>query len=284
VHDWVRADLAADVPAAALEGAAVVVHAAAETAGGFEDHERNTVGATRRVLRAMTAARVRRLVYVSSISVLRPPGPFWERQSERTPRARRPERLGPYAWGKCAAEELVVAADAREEVEARIVRPAALVDWRRPEVPGLVGRRVFGRWVLGLGRPGLPVAVCDVRRAGAVVAWCADRFADAPPIVNLVDPAIRTRGQLLGSFRDHGWRGAVLWVPISLVAGAATTLGVLAALVLGEGRRPLSVWAILRPRRYDTAVAATVIHAADLQAAATGLPAQAPVRVARARG
>ena len=58
VHEWVRADLAREIPADALAGAGVVVHAAAETAGGFEAHERNTVGVTRQVLGAMAAARV----------------------------------------------------------------------------------------------------------------------------------------------------------------------------------------------------------------------------------
>ncbi|HEY6854509.1 MAG TPA: Gfo/Idh/MocA family oxidoreductase, partial [Gemmatimonadales bacterium] len=50
VHEWTRADLAEVIPPEALAGAAVVVHAAAETAGGFEAHARNSVGATRRVL------------------------------------------------------------------------------------------------------------------------------------------------------------------------------------------------------------------------------------------
>src|SRR6185503_6414400 len=42
VREWVRTDLAGDIPAGAFADAAVVVHAAAETAGGFDAHERNT--------------------------------------------------------------------------------------------------------------------------------------------------------------------------------------------------------------------------------------------------
>src|SRR2546425_4073013 len=38
--------------------------------------------------------------------------------------------------------------------ETRVIRPAALVDWTNPEMPGLVGRRLFGSWHLGFGRPG----------------------------------------------------------------------------------------------------------------------------------
>ena len=263
VHDWVRADLAEGLAPDALAGATVVVHAAAETAGGFEAHERNSVGATRQLLRAMVAARVPRLVYVSSLSVLRPPRPFWEQQTERTPLAARPERLGPYTWGKCAAEELVAAAQARQEIQAWIVRPAALIDWERIEFPGLLGRRLFGDWHLGLGRPSLPIAVCEVGQAGAAVAWCADRFADAPPLVNLIDPTIRTRGQLLRRFREHGWHGHVVWTPIALLAGAVMGLRFVLALARRERARPLSVWSILRPRRYDPTVAAALLAAAS---------------------
>ena len=264
VHEWVRADLANEIGSDALAGATVVVHAAAETAGGFDAHERNTIGATRELLRAMAAAGVRRLVQISSISVLRPPRPFWERQTESTPLAERSERLGPYTWGKCGAEQLVANAVTRGEIEARIVRPAALIDWSNIELPGLIGRRLFNRWHLGLGRPGLPFAACDVSTAAAAVAWCADRFSETPSVINLMDPTIRTRGRLLERFREHGWRGRMLWTPISLLAGGVMAARFVLALARRErgGAPPLAVWSILRPRRYDSAVSGTILTAA----------------------
>ena len=262
VHDWVRADLANPIGPDVLAGATIVVHAAAETAGGFDAHERNTIGATRELLRAMTAAGIRRLVHISSISVLRPPRPFWERQTEQTPVADAAERLGPYTWGKCGAERLVAAAHAADEIEARIIRPAALIDWTRLELPGLLGRRLYGRWHLGLGRPGLPFAVCDVSTAAATVAWCAYHFLEAPQVLNLIDPVISTRQQLLEGFRAHGWRGRMVWTPISLLSGAAMAARFLAARARGERSQPLAVWSILRPRRYDAGAASRIIAAA----------------------
>src|SRR6267143_1571120 len=131
----------------------------------------------------------------------------------------------------------------------------------------LLGRRLFGRWHLGLGRPGLPFAVCDVSTAAAAVAWCADRFVESPPIINLLDPTIRTRAQLLDRFREHGWRGRMMWTPISLLAGAAIAARFAMGLVRRErggagGAQPLAVWSILRSRRYDPALASTVLAAA----------------------
>jgi predicted dehydrogenase/nucleoside-diphosphate-sugar epimerase len=263
VHEWTHADLAEVIPPEALAGAAVVVHAAAETAGGFDAHARNTVGATRRVLDAMTAAGVRRLIHVSSISVLEPPR-FRERQNEQTPLADRAERFGPYTWGKCASEELVAAP--RRDIQVRIVRPAALIDWGDTDLPGLLGRRLFGRWFLGLGRPGLPFAVCEVEQAGAAVAWCAEHFGEAPPVVNLMDPGLATRARFLDAMRNHGWRGRVVWVPISLLALAMSVLLRALALVRRGPRAP-AVWSILRPRRYDPTIAAGLFTALAGEAA-----------------
>src|SRR5260370_15660570 len=134
----------------------------------------------------MSAAGVRRLIYVSSISVLRPPRSLRERQNEQTPLASRAERLGAYTWGKCAAEELVAAAG--RDLQVRIVRPAALIGWSATDLPGLLGRRLFGRWYLGLGRPGLPFAVCDVEQAGAGLRRWPAPLRGATPLGEAVGP------------------------------------------------------------------------------------------------
>src|SRR5579864_4551850 len=116
VHEWIRADLGRPIAPDVLAGAEVVVHAAAETAGGYEDHQRNSIDATRHLLQAMREGGVKRLVYVSSISVVRPPR-FQERQHERTPLTRDARRLGAYTWGKTEAERLVSQAAAAREVD-----------------------------------------------------------------------------------------------------------------------------------------------------------------------
>lgn len=268
VQEWMRVDLGGEIPSVVFAGATVVVHAAAATSGGFESHARDSVGATGNVLRAMAAAGVRRLVYVSSISVLQPPRWTRERQTERTPLATNSKPLGPYTWGKCAAEQLVADAHARQDVVARIVRPAALIDWEElVDFPGLLGRRLFGHWYLGLGRPGLPFAACEVGQAGAAIAWMAEHFDAAPPIVNLMDPEIRTRRQLIAQFQKRGWRGRVVWVPIRLLAGLVTVMGRAMALAGRGSAQRMSVWSILRPRRYDPSVAAGVLAAARDDAA-----------------
>ena len=264
IHEWCALDLSQPVPPETFGGAQVVVHAAVDTAGGYEGHQRSTIDATRHILNAMHAAGASQLVYVSSLSVLRPPRTPWERQDERTPLADPDARkFGAYAWGKTEAERIVATEAPELGIETRIVRPAALVDWTNPDVPGLVGRRLFGSWHLAFGRPGLPFAVCEVGRAAAVVAWLAERFTDAPPVINLIDPAISTRKRLLERFRAYGWRGRMVWMPIPLFALLVGTVRL--GLGLAKLRLParLAVWSIFRPRRYDAALSARVLDAAE---------------------
>jgi predicted dehydrogenase/nucleoside-diphosphate-sugar epimerase len=277
VAEWVQADLSRAVPPGVLDDAAVVVHAAAETAGGMDAHRRNTVELTKTLLSAMAAARVRRLVLVSSLSVLEPPRSAWERQDERTPLAKQPERLGAYTWGKCLAEQLVTDAHAAGTVEARIVRPAALIDWDHIELPGLMGRRLFGRLHLALGRPGLPFAVCEVGRAADVIAWCAERFDDAPDLLNLIDRRLATRGQLIRAFRRRGWGGRMVWVPIPLLASALTLGRTMVAIAHLHLPTRLAAWSILRPRRYDTVAADDVLAAAEPTPSSPHLEREVPV-------
>jgi len=259
-HEWVVADLGHGLPADALKGMDVVVHAAAETAGGFEAHQRNTIDATRHVMRAMRAAGVSRLVLVSSLSVVRPPRTPWERQNESTPRARDPRPFGPYTWGKTLQEEIVEREAPGFGIATRIIRPGALLDWN--DLPGLMGRHLYGRWHLGLGRPSLPIAVCDVGRCADAIAWCTTHFDDAPATVNLMDPALMTRRAVVSEMRRRGWRGRIVWMPISLLSIGITTARTMMS--LGHGRWPdrLAVWSVLKPRRFDSRVAATVLDRA----------------------
>jgi nucleoside-diphosphate-sugar epimerase len=259
ISEWVTSDLSRGLPADALAGADIVVHAAAETSGGYDDHRRNTIAATKHLLRAMHAAGVRKLLLVSSLSVLEPPRSPWERQDEHTRRPSRPRAFGPYTWGKCLQEALVERDAPKLGIAVRIVRPGALIDSGELTLPGLMGRRLFGRWHLGLGRPGLPIAVCDVARCADAIAWCVRNFDETPPIVHLFDPELTTRGTYLTHIAGRGWRGRMVWVPISAVALGLSTVRTLLSLRRLQWPRRLAAWSILRPRRYDATLTSSVM-------------------------
>jgi nucleoside-diphosphate-sugar epimerase/predicted dehydrogenase len=259
VHEWRVLDLSHEVDPAAVAEAEVVVHAAAEVSGGFDEHQRNSIDATRNILAAMSRVGVHRLVYISSVSVLRPPRTTWERQDEGTPLASNPRRFGAYTWGKTLAEAMVAEHAGHAGLAVRIVRPAALVDRDNIEFPGRLGRRLFGRWHIGLGRPGLPLGVCDVALAGDVIASCAARFDEAPTVLNLLDPHLMTRREILQAFRNWGWKGRVVWLPISVMAAVLVTFRTASALMRFTRPERLAVWSVLKPRRFDASLSARVL-------------------------
>jgi hypothetical protein len=160
-------------------------------------------------------------------------------------------------------EALVEREAAALGIATRIVRPGALIDWSEPELPGLMGRHLFGRWHMGLGRSTLPIPVCEVGRCAEAIAWCAMHFDEAPPIVNLVDPALTTRGAVVARLREHGWKGRMFWVPISAVSLGFVTARTVLSVARGRLPEKLAAWSILRPRHYDARVAATVLEAAQ---------------------
>ncbi|MBE0603408.1 MAG: Gfo/Idh/MocA family oxidoreductase, partial [Deltaproteobacteria bacterium] len=62
--EYLKGDLGSGIPEGCLLGVSTVVHCAAETAGGKEAHERNSLGATRNLLQAMASNGVKRLVHI----------------------------------------------------------------------------------------------------------------------------------------------------------------------------------------------------------------------------
>jgi len=125
-----------------------------------------------------------------------------------------------------------VAAQQRQEIEARIIRPAALVDWENIELPGLVGRRLFGAWHWAWAvracpspsaRSGGRAPSCVVRRTVRSGAPGGQPSRPDHPHPRPVADAV-PRPRL---------RGSILWVPISLLAAAFGAV----RFVVGLGRR-----------------------------------------------
>jgi hypothetical protein len=137
-----------------------------------------------------------------------------------------------------------------------------LIDSGDRAVPGLLGRRMYGRWHLGLGRPSLPIAVCDVRRCADAIAWCATHFDAAPAVVNLFDPALTTRRELVSLLRQHGWEGRLVWVPISVLSAGILSARIVLSLAHGRLPERLAAWSVLRHRHFDARISTMVLEAA----------------------
>jgi predicted dehydrogenase/nucleoside-diphosphate-sugar epimerase len=256
--EYVRGDLAQAIDPATLSDVTVVVHCAAETAGGRADHERNSVAATRRIIEAAASSGVRRIIHVSSLAVLKSTGRVLDEQS---PIDAGNLARGPYVWGKAQSEELARALAAEQKLALKILRPGPLVDFEAFQAPGRLGREL-GPWFVAVGSRRAPLSVCDVHMMARVIRSYVEDFDAAPPLVNLVNAPASTRGELADRVRQGRPDLRFFWVPsifLRLMNGPAK----LVQRVVFGAKKPIDVYAAFASERYDTRLAAAVISRAS---------------------
>jgi 2-alkyl-3-oxoalkanoate reductase len=220
----------------AVRGASAVVHAGAAMSGDASSMRSSTVLGTSNVLDSMIRHGVRRLVHISSLSVIDWAGnDDGEPVTEDTKDEPQAERRGLYTQTKLEAERLVRAASAR--VQAVILRPGQI--WGGGILPLLtdaVCRRIGPfNLVLGDGQLTLPlVHVDDVVQA---VLKSLERNIPSGTVIQLVNPAVYTQNDVMEIW---GVGGITVRLPRSLVL----TMGWLSEqLLVAFGRQsPFSVY------------------------------------------
>jgi predicted dehydrogenase/nucleoside-diphosphate-sugar epimerase len=256
--DYRRCDLGLDLAPDTLQGVSVVVHTAAETVGGWEEHERNSVRATENLLRAARRASVRQVVYVSSVAVL-------EAQTrsgaidEHSPYVAGPRAAGPYVWGKLEAETTALSLGEELGLDIRVVRPGALIDREDFDPPGRLGKRL-GNLFVAVGNPGETLGVVDLGFAAAALCWLIEHPEDAPPLINLLSPELPTKRELVSVLRERNPALRVMWVPRFAVRPLAFGLRLLQR-ALRPRRAPIDIAKVFDHRSYETVTIARLAPA-----------------------
>ena len=258
--EYVTGDLSQPLDRTLFDSVDVVVHCAAETAGGWEEHERNSIRATENVLKAAQEAGVRRFIQVSSIAVLAPPSGGTS-VSETSPVHADPRSAGPYTWGKLVSEQEAARIGEEIGVSVKVWRPAALVDFEAFDPPGKLGKRV-GNIFVAVGGSREPLAAVDLTYSARMLAWAALDFEAAPEVLNILSPSMPTRRELVDRLKQSNPDLLVVWLPRPLLAilSAAATV---AQKVLRPGKAAISVAKVFARQRYDNAAAAEVAPRAE---------------------
>jgi len=245
---YIVADISQPIAAEVMAGAQTIIHCAAETAGGWEEHQKNSVRSTEEVLNAAALASVKRVIHVSSISVLAVPA-RGKRLADDGALEANSRTGGPYAWGKIESERLAVSRCHDLGIDLRVVRPSALVDYRSFDPPGLLGKRV-GNIFVAVGMPSHQLGVVDVVFSAQTLAWMARHFEESPPVLNLFDPELPTRRELLARLRRTNPDLTIVWLPPAILTPLSWF-----AIVLQKAIRPksaaINVAKIFARLRYD---------------------------------
>lgn len=266
--EYVLADLACAIPAHVLERVSLVIHCAAETAGGKEAHERNSVLATKNLMQAMESAGIRQFVHVGSIACLGPGTGPDGRISEMTPLDRESDKRGPYVWGKTESERVAKEVGAGLGIDVKIVRPGPLVDYENFEPPGRLGKEL-GPWFVAIGSRGSRISLCAVSTAATVLRGYAIEFGEMPAVLNLVDPLASTRGELVARLLRSRPDLKVLWVPFFVIRAASPVFKGLQRL-LWPGKQPVDIYRAFAAESYDCDLASKVIDRVQQSAEVRG--------------
>jgi nucleoside-diphosphate-sugar epimerase len=256
--DYVQADLGGSLPHTLFDRVQTVVHCAAETAGTRQDHERNSVAATRNLFEAARHHGVARFIHISSVAVLKHDLGSTTPLNEAMPVDYGNLQRGPYVWGKAESERLLIEAAPAGLPEVKILRLAPLVDMERFQAPGRLGREI-GCQFIAIGSPSDPLSLCDVKVAAHVIGYYVEHFDEAPPLLNLVQPSAPTRGELAAMLKAVRPDLTVRWMPF-WVLKPLSRAAVLLQCALLWGKPPLDLYAAFASIRYDTSLAAAVIE------------------------
>lgn len=255
--EYVLGDVATSLPDSVYSGVTAIAHLAAETYGGKDAHERNTIGATRLLLDAAARHGIKQFLHTSSIAVLKPSRRFSPALTENSPVDADNLGRGPYVWGKAEAERMVTEFCAAHGIEQRQIRLGPLVDYAYFTAPGRLGREV-GPLYVAMGMPGNRLSVCDVNTASNVIRYYLENFGSAPAMLNLVESPQPTRGDLAKRLKSARPDLGFFWLPLSVV----WTLSLVLKLVLRlmkPGKKPLDLYSAFVSERYNAALAAEVI-------------------------
>jgi len=245
---YCEADLGSGTDPATLAGCGTIVHCAAETAGGWPEHQRNSVDATENLMRAAAAAGVRQVIHVSSLAVLAPPPK--QPIGEETPLLSDSRSRGPYVWGKAESEELVRRLGAELGIQVKVVRPGALVDFDDFEPPGRLGRRL-GNAFVAVGSPRDMLGTTSLEMCAEAIAWISRNFDLAPDTINLLDPQLPSKRSLVDRLKARNPDLRVIWMPRP-VLHPLSWLGLGLQRVLRPGRPPINVARVFAQEAYDT--------------------------------
>jgi predicted dehydrogenase/nucleoside-diphosphate-sugar epimerase len=245
----------------------VVVHCAAEVAGGFEAHQRNSIDTTQNLLDAMRDAGIPRLVHISSLAVIAADAA--QPISEESPLEQDGRARGPYVWGKLESEKIAAAAPETHGVDVRIIRPGPLVDAEAFAPPGKLGRGITAGLFVAVGNPRATIPLSDVSRVGEIAAWTALTFGEAPRVLNALDPKPACRKDLVRRLKEARPGTRVVWLyrPV-LAAMAVPLLGI--QKMLRPGKPAIDLRTVFDSPRCNTRLARETAERVRVGTAAVG--------------
>lgn len=209
-----------DVVDRAVNGVELVYHVGAAMKGGAAEFEQATVWGTRNVIDSCLSHSVRRLVYVSSMSVMDHAGHVTGRPvTENSPLEPEPMNRGTYTRTKLEAETMVKDAIGDRGLPAVVIRPGQIFGPGSEKVTPNGVINIAGVWIVaGSGKRRLPLVYRDDVVDALLLAAESDKAVGH--VVNIVDPTPITQNEYLARQRSALGKTRIWKVPAGLLMAA----------------------------------------------------------------
>lgn len=209
----------------ATQGVEFVYHVGAAMKGSSEDFERGTVWGTQNVIDACRKFGIRRLIHVSSLSVMDHAGrDHNDKVRETSAYEPRPGDRGAYTQTKLKSEQLVLDAVKQYGLPAVVLRPGQIFGPGAEGISpsGAVG--IAGRWlIVGSGNRTIPLIYVDDVADALVLA--GERVGLEGSVIQLVDSTPVTQREFVDAVRRSRPQKAAFvpeWLMMFMATGVET--------------------------------------------------------------
>ncbi|OPY05232.1 MAG: 3 beta-hydroxysteroid dehydrogenase/Delta 5--_4-isomerase [Syntrophorhabdus sp. PtaB.Bin184] len=183
--------------AEAVDGMDYVVHAAAAQEGDWDTFDETTVRGTERVMRLSRQLKVKRVIYISSMSVYQMSGlRKGSVITEDSPLEENPEARGFYTYSKLKAENVakeLMAVNGNGKVPTVILRPATIYGPRGPVFTPLIGISLFNKVFMILGKKKMKLPLVYIDNLIDAIVLCIENEKSIGHTFNVIDDEWTTR-------------------------------------------------------------------------------------------
>lgn len=198
--------------AEAIYGMDYVVHAAAAQGGDWDTFDETTVRGTERVMRLSRQLKVRRVIYISSMSVYQMSGlRKGSVITEDSPLEGDPEARGFYTYSKLKAENVakkLMAVNGNGKVPTVILRPATIYGPRGPVFTPLIGISLFNKVFMILGKKKMKLPLVYIDNLIDAIVLCIENEKSMGHTFNVIDDEWTTRKDYVRKLRGDLFPGS----------------------------------------------------------------------------
>ena len=207
----------------AINGMDYVVHAAAAQEGDWDTFDQTTIKGTANVFKFAKALDVKRMIYISSMSIYQISGlKSSSIISEDAKFEEDPQARGFYSWSKVEAEKIIrQAISSKVGVQAVILRPATIYGPEGPVFTPLIGVSLFDKIFVVLGKASMKLPLVYIDNLIDSIIIAIEKEGVDGEVFNIIDDVQISKREYVRKYIKKAFPHSIsIFLPYPLVYAA----------------------------------------------------------------